>query len=47
LGPGQLARNEEKLVAKLLQGETLPGFIETGPLKRGDEVVSKPNEFEV
>ena len=43
----QFAGNEKQLIAELLQGEVLPGFIQAVSLKRGDQIVGEADDLQV
>jgi len=47
LWTGQFAGNEEQLIAELLQGEVLPGFIQTVSLKRGHQIICQADDLQV
>src|SRR5216683_3757772 len=47
LGACKFARQPEESGAQFAQGQALPFFRETGPLKSRDQVVGQPNYFQI
>ena len=47
LRPSQFTGQQEELVAQFLECQLLPRFFQAVPLKRSDQVVSKPNYFQL
>jgi hypothetical protein len=47
LGPSQFAGQQEQFVAQFFKRQALPRFLQAIPLKRSDQIVGKPNDFQI